>query len=52
MLVQRPLDHLKELDRQVDCEDSPVRLCNAYRLDDQQQLGRGLMCLAAAVVLL
>ena len=28
--------------------DAPVRLCNAYRLDDQQQLGTALVWLAAA----
>jgi len=29
--------------------DSPLRLCNAYLLDDQERLGRWLMALAAAV---
>jgi hypothetical protein len=26
--------------------DAPLRLCNAYRLDDQQQLGLALICVA------
>ena len=30
-------------------QDSPVRLCNAYRIDDQQQLGLGLLWIAGAV---
>ena len=32
-------------------QDSPVRLCNAYRLDDQQQLGQGLVWLAIMVAI-
>lgn len=32
-------------------QDSPLRLCNAYRLDDQQQLGRELIWVAAVVAL-
>ena len=30
-------------------ESSPVRLCNAYLLDDQERLGQGLVWLAAAI---
>lgn len=30
-------------------QDSPLRLCNAYRLDDQQQLGLALVWSATAV---
>ncbi|HVL10558.1 cytochrome c oxidase assembly protein [Hydrogenophaga sp. IBVHS1] len=30
-------------------QDSPVRLCNAYRIDDQQQLGLGLLWIAGTV---
>ena len=30
-------------------QDSPLRLCNAYRLEDQQQLGRALVWLAIVV---
>ncbi|MDP3758987.1 MAG: hypothetical protein Q8R01_00560 [Ramlibacter sp.] len=30
-------------------QDTPVRLCNAYLLDDQVRLGRGLVWIAAAV---
>ncbi len=32
--------------------DSPLRLCNAYLLDDQVRLGRWLVALAAALALL
>lgn len=32
-------------------QDSPMRLCNAYRIDDQQQLGLGLLWIAGAVTL-
>jgi hypothetical protein len=32
-------------------EDSPLRLCNAYRLDDQQSLGQGLIWLSSAIAL-
>ncbi|MEO6031929.1 MAG: hypothetical protein ABIP61_08535 [Burkholderiaceae bacterium] len=32
-------------------EDSPLRLCNAYRLDDQQWLGQGLIWLSSAIAL-
>ncbi|MDE2401813.1 MAG: hypothetical protein KGL90_09130 [Burkholderiales bacterium] len=32
-------------------QDSTLRLCNAYRLDDQQNLGVGLVCLAVGVAL-
>lgn len=31
--------------------DSPLRLCNAYRLDDQQQLGQALVWIGIAVAL-
>ena len=30
-------------------QDSPLRLCNAYRLDDQQWLGQGLVWLSSAI---
>lgn len=30
-------------------QDTPVRLCNAYLLDDQVRLGRGLVWIAAAI---
>jgi hypothetical protein len=30
-------------------QDSPLRLCNAYRLDDQQRLGQGLVGFAVVV---
>jgi hypothetical protein len=33
-------------------QDSPSRLCNAYRLDDQQHLGQSLIWLAIVVALL
>lgn len=33
-------------------QDSPQRLCNAYRLDDQQNLGGALMWLAVVVAVL
>ncbi|VTU21912.1 hypothetical protein [Variovorax sp. PBL-E5] len=29
--------------------DSPIRLCNAYRIDDQQRLGLGLLWIAGVV---
>ena len=32
-------------------QDSPLRLCNAYRLEDQQQLGQGLVWLVIVVAL-
>lgn len=32
-------------------QDSPLRLCNAYRLDDQQQLGFSLVLVASGVAL-
>jgi hypothetical protein len=32
-------------------QDAPQRLCNAYRLDDQQQLGLALVWAAALVAL-
>lgn len=32
-------------------EDSPLRLCNAYRLDDQQWLGQGLVWLSSAIAI-
>ena len=32
-------------------EDSPLRLCNAYRLDDQQWLGQGLIWLSCGIAL-
>jgi ABC-type Fe3+-siderophore transport system permease subunit len=32
-------------------QDSPLRLCNAYRLDDQQHLGQGLVGIAIVVAL-
>ena len=41
--------HRVDVDHRVNSH-FPVRLCNVYRLDDQHQLGRGLMCLAAAFV--
>lgn len=31
--------------------DAPQRLCNAYRLDDQQQLGQALVWIAIAIAL-
>lgn len=31
--------------------DAPQRLCNAYRLDDQQQLGQALVWIAVAIAL-
>ncbi|HEY0858225.1 MAG TPA: hypothetical protein VGE16_14260 [Albitalea sp.] len=31
--------------------DSPLRLCNAYRLDDQRQLGQALVWIAIAIAL-
>jgi hypothetical protein len=33
-------------------QDSPLRLCNAYRLEDQQHLGQGLVGLAIVVALM
>ena len=33
-------------------ESSPVRLCNAYLLEDQERLGQGLVWLAAAIGIL
>ena len=30
-------------------QDSPIRLCNAYRIDDQQLLGSGLLWLSGAL---
>jgi len=33
-------------------QDSPLRLCNAYRLDDQQHLGQSLVWLAIVVAVL
>lgn len=33
-------------------ESAPVRLCNAYRLDDQQNLGQGLIWLSVAIALI
>ena len=32
-------------------QDSPLRLCNAYRLDDQQQLGLALLWAAIAIAI-
>lgn len=32
-------------------QDTPIRLCNAYRLDDQQHLGQGLVALAIGLAL-
>jgi hypothetical protein len=32
-------------------QDSPLRLCNAYRLDDQQQLGQALVWVASVVAI-
>lgn len=32
-------------------QDAPLRLCNAYRLDDQQQLGQALVAVAVLVAL-
>ena len=32
-------------------QDSPLRLCNAYRLDDQQQLGLALLWVAIAIAI-
>jgi hypothetical protein len=33
-------------------QDSPLRLCNAYRLEDQQHLGQGLVWLAIVVAVM
>jgi len=30
-------------------QDAPLRLCNAYRLDEQQRLGEALICIAVAI---
>ena len=32
-------------------QDSPLRLCNAYRLEDQQQLGLALLWAAIAIAI-
>ena len=32
-------------------QDSPLRLCNAYRLDDQQRLGLALLWVAIAIAI-
>ena len=32
-------------------QDSPIRLCNAYRIDDQQELGLGLLWISGVVSL-
>jgi Co/Zn/Cd efflux system component len=31
-------------------QDSPARLCNAYRLDDQQMLGTSLVAVSVAIL--
>ena len=30
-------------------QDAPLRLCNGYRLDEQQRLGEALICIAVAI---